>query len=689
MNDNPLRSGTSINDGTINDSDASSNILVLGDNTTDRFIYVEGQLDTQVNLRETWVNASQFWTVDLEGGSGSLLQLLNASQVDAIDPCPVDGKKNESIYVLTRQNAKWYVGQAIVAGDREYPSGKLECSTANDYGNTPAVIIDFNLGWLKDNKDSLNEFFSNRSYIVRTHDPLSSDWQKIRANGINSGIWFSPIQDMANGSLWFASNWEHLHSRVLAYLKSDPTIWENGKWKHHIVVQIQYDGALIFSPNLNNDGELLIFKGDQPDSFKRKGYGTVVAAGIVFVYSLVEECLLRDHSYNELTQGVRKALARIRKMTMEGYVGPTQDVNGNEWKLGMPTNLPLEQIRDVETKDIITYGFSEPLGSMDVAFQIVTGNDEELREKTVFTLGDLITSSPEYAQTLLRLTSRLDNHVASGKGVFSYTIFGGPGSGKSFVAEQIANSIDPNEEKFERQIFNLSQLADPTRLVDAFKKIQSIGLKGKIPFILWDEFDSFHNGSQCGWISSFLMPMQDAKYFDGMSNQNLGKCIFVFVGGTFKDDEEFGVWTSKDEAKSLKGPDFHSRLDSSVTVPAVSLAKTSITVNDSAKLVRAVMLRIFLKKHKHLTHITEEVLAYLLHVPLQYGIRSLQRIVTASELRKTTCFNLYHLPPQDVLQLHVDPSATNLNRSVEEYLAEIDMHPPFTRPPLELRWNKQ
>lgn len=152
-----------------------------------------------------------------------------------------------------------------------------------------------------------------------------------------------------------------------------------------------------------------------------------------------------------------------------------------------------------------------------------------------FSLGSLNISSPDYARTLLRLASRPETHVRQGTGILSFTIFGGPGSGKSFVAEQLTSVVDPTGRTLEQLELNISHLGDPVRLLNALQQVQTISLRGKIPFVLWDEFDTSLQGNQAGWLPYFLMPMQDTKFLDGVTEQNLGKSIFVFIGGTFKN----------------------------------------------------------------------------------------------------------------------------------------------------------
>lgn len=672
-----------------NNTGTAPQIFVTGDKSIDRFIYIKGFPDEPANLRETWVSANRFWSVDHDGGAGCLLQLLKKDGMSVEDPCPGKNDSAQSIYILTQANKakKWCVGQAIVAGEREYPSGDLTCDERLLSGKAPAVIIDFNQGWLKNNRNELHNFLKDRTFIIRTHDPRKDDWKKLRQMGTQTGVWFSPIQDMADGSLWFPGNWENLHKRLLEYLQIDDTLWQKGQWQHYIVVQIAYDGALVVGPGMPEQGELLIFKGDQPDSFTREGYGTVVAGGIVFVYSLIQSLLSSTMPDSKvILDCARTGLARIRKVVTEGYTGP---VDGeSDWNPSAGTNLPVEALNKVNTGDIIAYTMKSPAPDWDTACEIVCGDEEKLREKTVFKLGWLVTCSPEYAHILLRLSSRLKNHIYNDKEVLSFSLFGGPGSGKSFVARQIAKAIDPDDTKFRHKTFNLSQLNDPARLIDAFKMIQSICLQGKIPFILWDEFDTSFKGDRAGWLSSFLMPMQDAEFFDGMTNQKLGKCVFVFIGGTFEDDREFSEWTLSEDGRRLKGTDFHSRLDSSLNVPSVDLKGESddlFNTPDEAKLVRAVMIRTFLQEEKRIKTISPDVLSFLLHVPLQHGVRSLQRIISASELRKTTNFQTFHLPPLDVLQLHVNEAKIPRNKSVISFLNDIKLEM-FQYPLLELEW---
>jgi hypothetical protein len=674
-------------------ADENRKILVTGDHGIDRFIYVEGLQEGPPNLREAWVGASRFWTEELKGGAGSVIECLKALGYNALDPYDLPPELAESIYILTRQGdaekRKWRTALAIVAGEREIHCAKMNSMAADDLPpEVPAIFTDFNQGCLSCNKEEVYGLLRGRRYLVRTHDPRKTEWVEMREKGMQRGIWFSPVQDMFEGALHFAGNWEAMHERLLRYLKADPTLWKQDQWSHHIIIQISFDGILILSPGEENvEGQLLIFAGDQPGSFSRNGYGAVIGGGVAFVAALVPAL----YDWELLTKGAKEGLARLRMLAEEGYEGPP--VGSSDWKLGSSTNLPIHSVDGSIQDGILAYQRRPPEAIWEAVVKMVCGTQGELRSTTVLNMGNLATCCPNYAHTLLRLESRLRNHVKSGKGIISFTIFGGPGSGKSFVAEQLALAVDPTGEVFQQQTFNLSQFSDPARLLDALQQIQTIGLQGKIPFVLWDEFDTMYQGAQGGWSPYFLMPMQDAKFFDGITDRSLGKCVFVFVGGTFNDENDFRKWALESpEGKRLKGVDFHSRLDSSLTMPSVDLGVPPAQAwqsTDPAKLIRAVMIRSFLKKQKKIRFISCEVLAYLVHVPLEHGVRSLQRIILASEIARTPVFERYHLPPADVLQLHVKGLKSGTADPVSDFVQGLDGYDiPEGAPPLELKWIK-
>jgi len=310
-------------------------LLVTGDYGLEYYVYIEELPDKPANLREAWVDAREFRTIPMPGGAGQLARCLGCSYVPHEQAAaPKDAP--ESLYLLTNQARKgqigkrWKVALAIVAGQRDRPCPPV-CLEDFPAGRAVAVM-DFCQGWLTANHQLLPQLLADRSYLIRTHDPVypcppggavpEDIWRQVRRASPGRGIWFSPYQDMADGALRVAGNWDTVRSNIVGHLKGDDSLWDEAAqtWLEHIVIQIDYDGALVISPGLKDGEETIIaFPGDQPGSFSKQGEGTVIGGGIVLAASLAELLAQDQFTPDDLVTKTGEGLTRARELVRQGY----------------------------------------------------------------------------------------------------------------------------------------------------------------------------------------------------------------------------------------------------------------------------------------------------------------------------------------------------------------------------------
>lgn len=295
--------------------------------------------------------------------------------------------------------------------------------------------------------------------------------------------------------------------------------------------------------------------------------------------------------------------------------------------------------------------------------------------------GMLLTMDRGEIETLRSLRQLMLNYRDGGpqKQPLSVAVFGAPGSGKSFGLKQIAAGVFGDKNPVLE--FNLSQLGGPGDLLGAYHQVRDQVLAGTTPVVFWDEFDS----GNYKWLQFLLAPMQDGKFQEGQLSHSIGKCIFVFAGGTSRDYAHFGppdvgsAEATDEERRArrdfamAKGPDFKSRLAGFFDVlgpnprqvfdEEAARAGLDPWVDDPTDtefpVRRAILLRSMLgmikeKENDPLT-IDRGLLTALLELRhWRYGARSLEKLVNQIRQAGGPRLGRAHLPPDDLLALHVD-----------------------------------
>src|SRR5260370_336236 len=79
-------------------------------------------------------------------------------------------------------------------------------------------------------------------------------------------------------------------------------------------------------------------------------------------------------------------------------------------------------------------------------------------------------------------------------------------SGNTFIVNELAEDIGgPGTKCLE---FNVSQFLDADDLHRALHHVRDASVRGKIPFVFWDEFDT----KGLKWLKDFLAPMRDGVF---------------------------------------------------------------------------------------------------------------------------------------------------------------------------------
>jgi hypothetical protein len=525
-------------------------------------------------------------------------------------------------------------------------------------------------------------------------------------------------------------SWERAAHDVATELKDNRHLKQLQNCQY-VIISLDTAGAVVMSlPHqeftLFYDPRFLEGDWERPNWHRMMGYTTILTASLVDQLKEIPPNVDLEAS---IKAGIKAGIVAMRELYRSGYLCKcTQCLkSGYEYQSQGQSHspalvFPKEQVADylkkLKTNDAnsvikrichepillrkdwailkhkidLGYGLSREAARRQaetLAKQIAKngfGNQDETTGIPSLEIGKLYTVDRLEIETLRSIQDLICGYRERGYAMdrpippLNLAVFGPPGAGKSFAVEQVAASVlgsSPFERMadfFSRNVktFNLSQFDNVEAFNGALHQVRDIGLSGGLPLVFWDEFDTKMGNTPLAWLRYFLAPMQDGEFLQGEVTHAIGRCIFVFAGGTYDRMENFENVCSSDErlAQDAKVPDFISRLHGYIDVFGINPQDNS---DDRYLIRRAILLRSLLYEHASLLfpnakkervrghdskgelNIDDGLLtAFLTTRIYKHNNRSLKAIIRGSAIPGKREFHRSDLPPRTLLDLHID-----------------------------------
>jgi RyR domain/ATPase family associated with various cellular activities (AAA) len=632
-------------------------------------------------------------------------------------------------------NKVWRLKEALGYGENE--NGELPYSFADhkaacvDANHDVVVLDDAALGFrFNQSKDAWPAFLRNqrrkapRWIVLKMSAPVAKGdlFRELTARFADRLVVVLGIGDIRREEVNVskALSWERTATELAWELSNNPTLAPLLNCRH-LVVTFRSEGALWVSNGRQRQWRMVLDPANVEEEWEAGyparvfGYLSCVNASIAAWLAAEDLVTLQIRqktgkgkpTANEVQEeamerGIKNGLAAMRTLQVAGH-GPADDpatgfpagevacsiakgsTDFHTTLVPQPGGLstcPNPDWRILEEQHGIPMKSSVPL--YGIARRTLLFGQDELQAVPHASFGRFFTADrgeTEALRGLQRLVTQYRDK-SDGKRPLSLAVFGPPGAGKSFAVKELATSLLSSKTPFLE--FNLSQFDGPEDLVGALHQVRDSVLKGALPVVFWDEFDSEENK----WLQYFLAPMQDGAFQEGQLTHPVGKCIFVFAGGTCATMQEFDlqepvppsgrVSGAAKEAhaaavekhrffKLAKGPDFVSRLQGYLNVlgPNPKIVRDTngnarVDTSDVCFPVRRALLirgMLRLKPEKPLA-IDRGLATALLEVArYKRGSRSVDKLLEILRGGGGDVLRRSQLPPGEVLSMHVDAPA--------------------------------
>jgi hypothetical protein len=310
-------------------------------------------------------------------------------------------------------------------------------------------------------------------------------------------------------------------------------------------------------------------------------------------------------------------------------------------------------------------GYRQKTDLYPLSFSLAEFGKSNLHYAPRQTLGKVTLFDRNEIENVKNIRKQVDffDRYDDGKKPLNIAVFGPPGAGKSFIVKALANAMfEGRTTRPSFLTFNLSQFRDETELSGAFHTIRDEVLRGKLPIVFWDEFDS----DDYKWLKSLIAPMQDGEFQEGKEVHPIGKCIFVFAGGMTYTMRHFCDKMDGEEYIVKKGPDFQSRINCSLDVfgpnrkPCQDSGTQKWMREGEEKDIcfsvrRALFIRSILGSDDRTLNIDKQLLRVLIEVSsYKNGSRGLERLLRNLAVHSDRKIEQSDLPSKEIIQMNVD-----------------------------------